>query len=118
MAQSDQVAPGPGPKLTCSTPRRRAGSRVPQVPVFRRVSFQLFRAEVDMKNPIQPIANDAEAALAADSGHALYDDFDVLAQKGQELPESLCGEARKLPAEETRDSWLINFQDPGSICLG
>ena len=27
MAQSDQVAPGPGPKLTCSTPRRRAGGR-------------------------------------------------------------------------------------------
>jgi hypothetical protein len=27
MAQSDQVAPGPGPKLTCSAPRRRAGGR-------------------------------------------------------------------------------------------
>jgi hypothetical protein len=26
MAQSDQVAPGPGPKLTCSTPRRRVAA--------------------------------------------------------------------------------------------
>jgi hypothetical protein len=26
MAQSDQVAPGPGPKLTCSTPMLWAGA--------------------------------------------------------------------------------------------
>jgi hypothetical protein len=27
MAQSDQVAPGPGPKLTCSTPKGRPRGR-------------------------------------------------------------------------------------------
>jgi hypothetical protein len=62
--------------------------------------------------------DDAEASLAAGAGRALYHDFDVAAEQGQELHESLCGEARKLPAEETRDFWLINFQYPGSICLG
>jgi hypothetical protein len=46
--------------------------------------------------------DDAEASLAAGAGRALYHDFDVAAEQGQELHESLCGEARKLPAASFR----------------
>jgi len=62
-------------------------------------------------------SDDAETPLAASAGSAPYHDFDVAAEQVQELHESLCGETRKLPAEEAGDFWLINFQYPGGVCL-
>src|SRR5580704_5697212 len=76
----------------------------------------LFRPS-HRRNPCSSERDDAETSLTAGAGRALYDDFNVTAEQGQELHESLCGEARKLPAEQARDFWLVNFQYPRSVCL-
>lgn len=76
----------------------------------------LFRPP-NRRNPRSSKRDDAETSLTAGAGRAFYHDLDVAAEQRQELHESLRGETRKLPAEQARDFWLVNFQYPGGVCL-